>query len=178
MKFLSAINDPVYIENANYSFWDKQFLKLLRDKRDLPFVYLKIQIILSLIPLGVFLYLPITEGLIWGGLAVIYLVLNNLYFKGPFGLMLHCTCHNKLYKNEYDWLNYILPWIIGPFFGQTPQTYFSHHIGMHHVENNLPPDKSSTMPYKRDSFRSFMKYFLSFMAVGIVELSEYFYIHR
>jgi fatty acid desaturase len=88
--------------------------------------------------------------------------------------MLHCTCHNKLYKKKYDLLNQYLPWFVGLFFGQTPDTYFSHHIGMHHPENNLPEDKSSTMFYQRDSFRSFMAYFTNFLFVGIFQLSEYF----
>jgi fatty acid desaturase len=88
--------------------------------------------------------------------------------------MLHCTCHRKLFIKKQDWANYYLPWIIGPFFGQTPETYFSHHIGMHHPENNLPSDKSSTMFYQRDSFLSFLSYFSNFFFIGIFELSSYF----
>ena len=30
---------------------------------------------------------------------------------------------------------------------------------MHHPENNLQEDKSTTMPYQRDSMRSFLAYF-------------------
>ena len=35
--------------------------------------------------------------------------------------------------------------------GQSPETYFAHHIAMHHLEGNLPDDDSTTMPFKRDS---------------------------
>ena len=75
-----------------------------------------------------------------------------------FTLMLHNTSHNVLYKKEYGFMNYYIPWFIGLFFGQSPKTYFGHHIGMHHSENNLPIDDSSTMKYQRDSFLDFMKY--------------------
>lgn len=174
MKVLPLIKDPIYHKKESYSFLDTLFLRYIRDERDLPFVYLTIQITLALIPLGILLYLPVVSGWLWWAIAVVYLALNNLYFKGSFGLMLHCTCHNKLYKKQYDWANYYLPWALGPFFGQTPDTYFSHHIGMHHPENNLPDDKSSTMFYQRDSFRSFLRYFLTFFFAGIIQLSAYF----
>ncbi len=34
-------------------------------------------------------------------------------------------------------MNHVIPWLLGPFFGQTPNTYFAHHMGMHHREENL-----------------------------------------
>lgn len=174
MKLLAEINDPVFIKKNSYNFVERFFLKLIRDERDLPFVFLILQISLVMIPLGILLFFPVFPKWAWVTGALIYLVLNNLYFKGPFGLMLHCTCHNKFFKKKYNFLNYYLPWFVGPFFGQTPDTYYSHHIGMHHVENNLHEDRSSTMPYQRDSFRSFLKYFFNFLLVGIVHLSDYF----
>ena len=59
--------------------------------------------------------------------------------------MLHCISHRKPFKKNYTWLyNYII-WFVCPFFGHTPETYFVHHIGMHHVENNMPDDASSTL---------------------------------
>ena len=68
----------------------------------------------------------------------------------------------------------MIPWALCPFMGQSPDTYFSHHIGMHHAENNLEHDNSSTMPYQRDSFIDFMKYYLRFLSIGIFELVQYF----
>ncbi|SDM61190.1 Fatty acid desaturase [Catalinimonas alkaloidigena] len=149
------------------------FLSLMRDPRDLPFVHLTLKICLTIVPLGILLFMPWLTGLAWWGVALLYFYLNNLVFKGPFGLMLHCTSHRPWFKKEYDWLNYFLPWIVSPFFGQTPETYFGHHIGMHHPENNLDEDKSTTMYYQRDSFRGFLKYFGLFMAVGFVDLFSY-----
>ncbi|WP_090601813.1 hypothetical protein [Parapedobacter koreensis] len=42
------------------------------------------------------------------------------------------------------------------FFGHMADTYYAHHVGMHHAENNLKDDKSSTMSYQRDSLKSFL----------------------
>lgn len=77
-------------------------------------------------------------------------------------LMLHCTSHRVLFKKQYGWLNYYLPWVIGPLFGQTPETYFVHHLGLHHAKNNTADDESSTMFYQRDSAWSFLHYFGDF----------------
>jgi len=96
-----------------------------------------------------------------------------LWFIGPFILMLHNTSHRPLYKREYRWLNRLIPWGLGVFLGQSPETYFAHHIGMHHVDGNLPADLSSTMRYQRDSLRDFGKYFLSFLFLGAVQLYTY-----
>jgi fatty acid desaturase len=71
-------------------------------------------------------------------------------------------------------MNYYLPWFIGLFFGQTPETYASHHLGMHHRENNLEDDLSSTMKYQRDSLKDFGRYFLDFFFTGVVSLAVYF----
>lgn len=174
MKILAQIHDPIFQKKEKYTSIDTFFLKFIRDERDLPFMYLMIKISCTLVPLAVLLYLPAISGWLWWTLAVAYFLLNNFYYKGPFGLMLHCTSHRKLFNKQYAWANYYLPWVLSPFFGQTPETYFNHHIGMHHPENNLPEDKSCTMFYQRDSLRSFLQYFFSFMFIGIFHLSAYF----
>lgn len=174
MITIEQISDPVSSTKDHYSKIDRFFLGFIRDKRDLPFVYLTLTLTFTLIPMAVLLFLPIIQGWIWWGIAAIYFIVNNFVFKGPFGLMLHCTSHRKLFKRKYEWMNYYLPWVIGPFFGQTPETYFSHHVGMHHPENNLPDDKSTTMFYQRNSFRSWLVYFGDFMILGLIKLSGYF----
>ncbi len=88
--------------------------------------------------------------------------------------MLHNTSHRKLFKRQYEFLNNYIPSVLGPFFGESPETYFAHHVGMHHPENNLRDDLSSTLDFQRDSFIDFMRYFLRFFFAGIVELSQYF----
>src|SRR5690606_31748064 len=98
------------------------FLRFIRDERDLPFVYLTLQISFTLIPLAVLLYMPFVKGWGWVAAAVAYQFLNNFAFKGPFGLMLHCTSHRVLFKKEYGYLNHYLPWVIAPLFGHSPET--------------------------------------------------------
>jgi fatty acid desaturase len=173
MRSFVSVSDPVFVQPAQYSIVDNVFLKLIQDERDLPFIYLTIQITLFMLPLGILLYFPLANWM-WWSVAAFYFYLNNFFFKGPFGLMLHCTSHRRFFKKEYDYLNHYLPWVIGPFFGQTPETYFSHHLGMHHIENNLEDDLSSTMAYQRDSFRGFMSYFANFLFLGLLELVKYF----
>lgn len=127
-----------------------------------------------MLPIGIVLYLPFVTGVFWWSAAGAYFILNNFIFKGPFGLMLHCTSHRPFFKKRYSWLNKYLPWVIGPFFGQTPETYASHHLAMHHRENNLENDLSSTMQYQRDSIKSFMLYFTRFFFTVIPSLARYF----
>jgi len=174
MQTLKQITDPTYQENKKVNLLDRFFISLIYDKRDLPFVYLTIRITLTLVPLAIILFLPDVTPIVWWPTAIAYFLLNNFIFKGPFGLMLHCTSHRQFFKKKYQALNYYLPWFLGLFFGQTPETYYSHHIWMHHPENNLSDDKSSTMHYQRDSLRSFLRYFLNFLFMGMYELVSYF----
>jgi len=174
MKAFPQISDPVFSDNIEYSAIDKFWLRLIRDERDLPFIYLTIKITLILVPLAVIMYLPFVQGWLWWAAAALYFYFNNFVFKGPFGLMLHCTSHRPWFKKEFKIMNLYLPWFIGPFFGQTPETYASHHIGMHHRENNLEEDLSSTMHYQRDSLKDFTKYYLNFFLLGVLPLIIYF----
>lgn len=177
MIALPTLTDPVYVKPAQFSRLEQFYLKLIRDERDLPFVKLTVRITLTLLPLGILLYLPFVNqyGWIWALIAVAYQFMNNVTYKGPFGLMLHCTSHRPLFKKEYNYLNYWIPWVIAPFFGHSPETYFTHHIGMHHAENNLEEDESSTMAYQRDSLRGFGHYFGTFLFSGIYHLCAYFF---
>jgi fatty acid desaturase len=169
------IHDPVFKqENQSYNAFNRFWLSKIEDERDLPFVYLTLKISLTMVPLGIMLYLPFVSGVYWWGIAALYFILNNFLFKGPFGLMLHCTSHRPFFNKKNAWLNKYLPWILGPFFGQTPETYASHHLAMHHRENNLEDDLSSTMKYQRDSFRSFSLYFARFFFMVIPSLAWYF----
>ncbi len=175
MKAFSLLTDPVYTRPARDFNSLERFLRaFIRDERDLPFVYLTIQLTLILLPLAVLLYIPGIPAWIWWTAAVGYLVLNNVIFKGPFILMLHCTSHRAFFLRKYNFLNHYLPWFIGPLFGQTPDTYYSHHIGMHHPENNMPDDDSCTMFFQRDSLRGFATYLGSFLFAGIFNLARYF----
>ncbi len=170
MKPLIHVTDPVF-EQKNYSSLDRFFLKYIKDERDLPFAYLILKIMFTVIPAAIILFF--VEGVVWWGIAGLFLFLQ-LYFMGPFILMLHNTSHNTFFKPQYKIGNRFIPWGLCPFMGQSPDTYFSHHIGMHHAENNMEHDDSSTLPYQRDSFTDFMKYYFSFFFAGIFNLVKYF----
>ena len=172
LQFTSQ-TDPEFIRPSHCSKLDRWFLGLILDERDLPFVYKTLEVTFTLVPLAVLLYLPGLPAWLWWIAAVVYLFINNITYKGPFGLMLHCTTHRPFFKRP--WMNQYLPWVLAPFFGQSPETYHAHHVGMHHAEGNLEPDESSTMPYQRDSVRGFTRYFLVFFFTGIWTLAAYFF---
>jgi len=175
MKALSAITDPVYIEPQKFSRYEQFWLKFINDKRDLPFIHLLTAIHILVIPVAILLYTPLLQSWYWWLAYVPYFYLSQMYFKGRFGLMLHCISHRKLFKKEYTWLyNYVI-WFVCPFFGHTPETYFVHHMGMHHVENNMPDDASSTLPYQRDSLRGFLAYVGRFLFLGFRDTFMYFF---
>lgn len=141
-----------------------------KDPRDMPFVALTFTALLVLVPFATFLFL--SPGFSpW--FAVAYLVVLFAGFIDKYTLMLHCTSHRRLFVKRFDWMNQLIPAVVGPFMGQTPYTYFAHHIGMHHHENNLADDLSSTLRFRRDSLRGFLRYFARFFFVGIFELTRY-----
>ncbi|KAA2244449.1 fatty acid desaturase [Chitinophaga agrisoli] len=175
MKTFTLLTDPVYTKpDRAYTSLQLFFRSLIRDERDLPFVYLTLKITFTMLPLAIIMYIPGVPGWLWWAAAIGYFALNNFAYKGPYGLMLHCTSHRCFFERKYNVLNHYLPWVLGPFFGQTPETYYSHHIGMHHPENNMPDDDSCTMYFQRDSLRGFARYFGSFFFAGIFHLARYF----
>ncbi len=166
------LTDPVHDKNLKLGPINSYLARFVRDQRDLPFVRLSLFLAAIFIPFAVFMIIP---GNFRWWMAPIYWALY-LWYLGPFVLMLHNTSHRVLFKREYGILNRFIPWVVGPHLGQTPETYFAHHMGMHHAEGNLAPDLSSTMKYQRDSFVDFMKYYLSFAIFGLIQLGQY--LHR
>jgi hypothetical protein len=143
---------------------DRWFVSLLNDPRDLPFVHLILGC-LGVAALGIGLYF-VPAGWFWYA-AVAYLAVWGAGFVDRFTLMLHCTSHRVLFDKRVAVLNHVIPWVLSPFFGQSPDTYFCHHLGMHHPENNLPDDLSSTLRYQRDSLLAWLHYAVSFLFTGL-----------
>jgi hypothetical protein len=170
-----AITDPRFIKPERYGLLNRFFLKFIRDERDLPFVQLTVTMSLVLFPLAIAMYVP---GIYRWWMSPIYWVLLLGLFLDRCILMLHNTSHRPLYKKQFGLLNYYIPWVLGPFFGETPETYFAHHLGMHHAENNMHEDLSSTLHYQRDKFTHFAHYFTKFFFVGMLQLTTYFYRRR
>jgi fatty acid desaturase len=165
------IVDPRVAGSPWYAAWGRA---LVNDPRDVEFVALMVQCV-ALALCGVSLFF--SGPWLWY-LAPVYWVLLVGGLLDRFTLMLHCTSHRPLFKPKYRALNQIIPWVIGPFFGQTPDTYFAHHMGMHHSEENLPDDLSSTMRFQRDRFTHWLMYWGRFLTIGLVDLSKYMLRHR
>ena len=163
------VSYPAYNLQEQRSATDRIALRFIHDGRDLRFLKLMALLTVTVVPSGVVLFLPGAFRW-WLGVAHLALV---LYFLGPFVLMLHNTSHRTLFRRPWQWMNHYIPWVLGPFFGESPGTYFADHVGMHHPENNLEGDLSSTLPYVRDSFAEFLRYFLRFFFCVIFEITLY-----
>jgi len=88
--------------------------------------------------------------------------------------MLHFSEHRRLFKKEYNYLNYIIPYVIPPFFGIPSGVYKLHHVVMHHKENNLfPTDVSSTEPYDRSTVVGYLQYW-GYWMIAIWILTPYY----
>lgn len=175
MKALTTLTDPTYIPKSRYSWYDKLWLRAMNDKRDLPFIYLLTIIHFTVVPVAILLFTSVLTGIWWWVVAIPYFYVSQLFFKGRFGLMFHCLCHRKCFKKPYQWIHTYITWILCPLFGHAPEGYFSHHMGMHHIENNNEHDTSSTMHYQRDSLRDFLSYFIKFILVGVKDTIAYLY---
>src|SRR5262245_44927767 len=67
---------------------------------------------------------PYALGLSFWYVAPAYWALVMVAVMDRFTLMLHFTSHRALFNKDYKSLNHVIPWLLGPFFGQTPNTYF------------------------------------------------------
>ncbi|MGF6265593.1 hypothetical protein OKW49_006586 [Paraburkholderia youngii] len=148
--------------------------RLLNDRRDLPHLWLYIECALIFIPAAAVLYW-LGHFPWWAGVA--YVLVWNM-FGDRFTMSYHCTLHRRLFRKKYRALEILLDWVLCPFFGQTPGTFYVHHMGMHHIDDNLPRDLSSTMRFQRDSVIGFLHYYLRFAALVPVELSVYLWRSR
>ena len=175
MRALPILIDPTYQPPARFSRYEQFWLRYINDPRDLPFVHLLTAIHVLVIPIALLLYTSLLTGIFWWITYALYFYISQLYFKGRFGLMLHCISHRKLFKKEVGFLQHWVIWIVCPFFGHTPETYFAHHMGMHHVENNMEDDASSTLRFQRDSLRGFLQYVSRFLLLGFRDTFLYFF---
>src|SRR5438045_6881885 len=148
---------------------------MLNDPRDTFVVWLMLKCAL-VAGVGVSLFFwPYAYGISVWYVAPVYWALVMGAVMDRFTLMLHFTSHRQLFNKDYKGLNHVIPWLLGPFFGQTPNTYFAHHMGMHHREQNLAQDLSSTMRFQRDSFRCWLRYWARFLCLGLFELARYMF---
>ena len=169
------ITDPVYKPASSYSPFQRAWLQVFKDPRDLPFANLLTGIHIWVLPVAILLFTPVLQGWQWWLVAVPYFYVSQFYYKGSFGLMLHCFSHRKVWRPGWQWMQKYVLWILCPLFGHFDESYVSHHIGMHHIAGNLPHDTSSTMPYQRDSIKDFIRYWLTFLALGPYNTWQYLF---
>ena len=164
-----ALSDPTS-ESYRPPGWPwTAFRGLVRDERDLVFVRLAVVLSALFIPLAV--AIVVSDELRWWLVPIHWI--GIVWYLGPFVLMLHNTSHRFLFAHRWRALNLYIPWVVGPLFGMSPQTYFAHHVGMHHQEENDVDDLSSTRRYQRDSFFDFVRYYFRFL-LGYRAITRYF----
>ncbi len=145
--------------------------KHLYEARDEVFVRLTLKMVGMQIAAMAALYVAVRFAPIPAWILMVAYFAMWGYFTPPVILMLHCTMHRKFIKDP-KWLDKVHPYLMSFFFGM-PTGYREHHIGMHHVEDNMGKDLSSTLRYQRDSFAHFLVYFFRFFLLIIIELPMY-----
>jgi len=144
-------------------------IRLLKDPRDAGQLWLILHCTVVLVAAATLFYL----GRFSWWVAIGYWALVGIVFFDRVNTMIHRFAHRPIFKERYDVLNAYVTWIIAPLFGQAPTSFEIHHVQMHHPEDNLPGDLSSTMRFRRDSALDFLRYFGRFMLIGIPELAVY-----
>ncbi|KGO45061.1 Fatty acid desaturase, type 1 [Penicillium expansum] len=99
----------------------------------------------------------------------------HVWYAGSYTLMKHQYVHmNGVLAPRYRLVDLLFPYIVDPLVGHTWNSYYYHHVKMHHVEGNGPLDLNSTMWYDRDSIADFARYVGRFFFLVSLELPLYF----
>jgi fatty acid desaturase len=134
---------------------------LIRDSRDTIMLSVMANMIGCTGGLSVLLFMFPSHKL---GLSIA--LFNAGMWVQRFILMMHYSEHYTLFRREVGFLKYFMPWVMAPFYGIPTGMYRTHHIMMHHKENNMfEKDLSSTEPYQRDSFLHWLHYWAMFWAL-------------
>jgi fatty acid desaturase len=165
------ITDPVVAPTYGDGLISRWCRRHLADPRDEVFVRLTLVTIARatalMVALGAGIHLMHLPPLIVGA---VYLAIWG-YTVPPVVLMLHNTMHRAFVRSP-RWLNRAQG-VLMTFFMGIPPAYPEHHLGMHHAEDNMLDDLSSTIRYRRDSFLHFLAYFFRFLFFSHVELGLY-----
>ncbi|HSC88179.1 MAG TPA: fatty acid desaturase [Polyangiaceae bacterium] len=153
--------------------WARLWASALNDPRDIVFINLGLVMTLVTWPLAIGLYVLAARGQFAWWMALPYWAIVGGAFIDRYILMAHCTMHRPLFTRRFRLLNLYIPWALGPLAGVSAESYSLHHIGMHHKEANLFGDLSTTMPFRRDRFGHWLRYWARFMTIGIIDLTAY-----
>lgn len=170
------ITDPVRAPEYGDGPLSRWCREHLYEARDEVFVRLTLRMMVVMTAAMAALWLSLTTTeLPWWIAGSAYFALWG-WLTPPVILMLHNTMHRPFIRRP-RWLGQAHPFLMSFFFGM-PTGYRDHHLGMHHVEDNMPEDLSSTMRYQRDSFLHFLHYFFRFFFLAIIELPIYLWKKR
>lgn len=151
-----------------FGFLRKYIISIIRDPRDVIMVELYICVIGYLTTSLCLLYIYPSHLL-----GFLLLIFNVVVFFQRYILTLHYSSHRQLFKNKF--INGLLPDLVSPFYGIFSGLYHTHHVIMHHKENNGWLDHSSTMPYQRDNVWHLLHYIGNHMFLEIFKLPKYVY---
>jgi len=166
-----TLTDPDSAPTYGDSAFSRYCQGVLHDKRDEVFIRLTFQMLFLMVSLMGGLYAALRFAPVHPLVPVaIYLALWG-YFVSPVILMLHNTMHRPFLK-KHKWFDRAHPFVMSFFFG-IPSGYREHHVGMHHAEDNMLHDLSSTIRFQRDSFLHFLGYFFRFFFLAAIELPTY-----
>ncbi|KAI5868382.1 hypothetical protein GGS23DRAFT_602178 [Durotheca rogersii] len=102
----------------------------------------------------------------------------QFYYMGTYTLMMHQHIHGGGVLRKSPLLircfDLAFPYLIDPLMGHSWNSYYYHHIKLHHVEGNGPDDLSSTLRYQRDSVWDFLQYLGRFYFLIWLDLPLYF----
>jgi len=170
------ITDPQCQTPDSFNAVERRILGFMKDERDMIFVRTAAKITATVLPAAAVLFaLPTTWVF---ALAVPYLAFVFVGFGGRYGLMLHAVGHRSIFNKEHQWVEGYIPWVLGPFLGHTPTSFEAHHVFMHHAENNMLADASSTLRYQRDHFGHFLHYWGRFFIMGYAHFGRYMWLRR
>ncbi len=160
-----TLTDPTAAPTYAPSGYQRWLEGLVHDPRDVVFARLSIRTAAVMLALMALLAWQFS----WW-LAVLFWAVQLPLLAPPVILMLHNTMHRPSFKGRL--LNRANPYLMSALFG-IPTGYMEHHVAMHHVENNLRADLSSTMRYQRDSFLDWLAYAGRFLLLVHVQLTGY-----
>jgi len=141
----------------------------LVNPKDIVMIRLIFNITVTIFPSAILLFWLRNPPFILG---VIHLAMILVLYMQRFVLTLHFASHKALFASPV--FDLYVQYVISPFFGIPSGTYRSHHVVMHHIENNVfPYDVSSTMIYQRDNFFHFLCYWFRYVFAIWFQLPYY-----
>jgi len=141
----------------------------LVNPKDIIMIRLIFNITVTILPSAILLFYLRDPPFLLG---IIHLAMILVVYLQRFVLTLHFASHKSLFASPV--FDLYVQYVISPFFGIPSGTYRSHHVVMHHIENNVfPYDVSSTMIYQRDNFYHFLCYWFRYLVAIWFQLPYY-----